>query len=65
MVAIDGAAWLVLGGAGLAWSHGGYTTRRPLPSGAVPVLTPPSTVAVLAAGWRPAPHPSAHTLAAA
>jgi hypothetical protein len=63
MVAIDGAAWLVLGGSILAWSHGGYTSRRSLPSGLIDVLTPPSTVKVLAAGWSLLLHPSAHDLA--
>jgi hypothetical protein len=59
MVALDGAPWLVLDGALLAWSHGGYTGRRALPAGPVQVLTPPSSVAVLATGWRPRLHPSA------
>lgn len=47
-------AWLVLGGEVLGWGPGGYGPRRPRPSGmAVPVLTPPSLLAVLAAGWQP------------
>jgi hypothetical protein len=65
MVALDGAPWLVLDGALLAWSHGGYTAGRALPAAPVPVLTPPSSVAVLAAGWRPRLHPSAAVLAGA
>jgi hypothetical protein len=63
MVALRGAAWLVLGGSVLAWSHAGYTSCRPRPSGAVDVITPPSTVAVLACGWTPHLHPSAYALA--
>jgi hypothetical protein len=59
MVALEGAAWLVVDGALRAWSHGGYGERRELPDGAVEVLTPPSSVAVLARGWRPVLHPSA------
>ena len=48
----DGVPRLVLGRELLAWSPGGYRDRRPRPtSGTVVVLTPPSLVAVLAAGW--------------
>jgi hypothetical protein len=44
----------VLGGEMLGWGPGGYGQRRPRPSGiSVPVLTPPSLLAVLAAGWQP------------
>lgn len=60
MVAIDGKAWLVLGGSVLAWSHAGYTTRLPLRPGIVEVLTPPSIVRILTLGWPPHLHPSAH-----
>jgi hypothetical protein len=63
MVALEGAAWLVLGGAILAWSHGGYTGRRARPTGAVDVITPPSITKVLSAGWDPRLHPSARALA--
>jgi hypothetical protein len=46
--------WLVLGGEVLGWRPGGYGPRRPRPLGmSVPVLTPPSLLAVLAAGWQP------------
>jgi len=59
-VAIDGAAWLVLGDELLAWSGEGYTRRLPRPArGHVEVLTPRSIVAILSAGYRPAIHPSA------
>jgi hypothetical protein len=43
---------LVLDGRLLTWTAGGYV--RPAPSGGrVEVITPPSLVAVLAAGWEP------------
>ncbi len=48
----DGEPCLVLGDGLLAWSPAGYRERRPRPrAGTVVVLTPPSLVAVLAAGW--------------
>jgi hypothetical protein len=53
MVRLDGRAWLVSGGALLAWTHAGYTDARCIPAGPVTVLTPPSTVAAMRAGWRP------------
>jgi hypothetical protein len=59
MVALDRAAWLVVDGGLRAWSHGGYGERRALPDGAVEVLTPPSSVAVLEQRWHPVLHPSA------
>ena len=59
MVALDGAAWLVLGRDILAWSHAGYTSRRSRPSGVVDVITPPSIAKVLSGGWTPRLHPSA------
>ena len=59
MVALEGAAWLVVGESLLAWSHAGYTGRRSRPSGAVAVITPPTIARVLAAGWMPQLHPSA------
>ncbi len=59
-VAIDGAAWLALGRELLAWSAHGYTERRARPRhGDVDVLTPRSTVAIIAAGYSPELHPSA------
>jgi hypothetical protein len=60
MVELDGEPWLVRGEELLAWGPGGYGDRRPRSSyGEVTVLTPPSTVAVIAAGYRPDLHPSA------
>jgi hypothetical protein len=59
-VALDGSAWLVWGGELLAWSDAGHGARRARPaSGQIDVLTPPSIVAVLTAGYRPGVHPTA------
>jgi hypothetical protein len=59
----DGIPFLVLGAQLLRWTPGGYTARiaRPRRQQAV-LLTPPSLVAVLHAGWAPLVpllHPSA------
>jgi hypothetical protein len=49
----DGAPWLVLGDALRRWSPGGYDARVDRPAGERAVLvTPPSLVAVLRAGWQ-------------
>ena len=62
-VALDGRALLVLGDALLPWSPSGYAERLARPrSGTAEVLTPPSLVRALAAGWQsslPLLHPSA------
>ena len=50
-VALDGEPWLVLGSALLRWTPGGYTERRPRFAGRADVITPPTSLAVLAAGW--------------
>ncbi len=53
-------AWLVRGGQLLKWSPGGYGERRPRPAQlGVALLTPPSTVAAIRAGYLPAIHASA------
>jgi hypothetical protein len=53
-------AYLVRGGHLLAWSPGGYRERRRRPKREeVRVLTPPSTVRAIRAGYAPAIHPSA------
>ncbi|MDQ6674830.1 MAG: hypothetical protein M3069_29510 [Chloroflexota bacterium] len=59
-VVLDERALLVRGDELLAWSADGYLQRvaRP-PSGDVTVLTPPSIVGVLRAGYEPHVHPSA------
>jgi len=59
MVSLDGRAWLVTADGLRAWTHGGYTDHRARPRGPITVLTPPSTVAAMCAGWRPETHPSA------
>ena len=62
---VDGdAAFLVLGERLLRWTPAGYVDARPRPRGTAVVLTPPSLVAVLAAGWEgavPLLHPSARS----
>lgn len=58
MVAAGGAAYLVAGGRTLRWSPAGYRAEA-APAGIDGLLTPPSTVAALAAGYRPVLHPSA------
>ena len=56
-----GEPWLVLGDAVLRWTPGGYTERAPRPAGRATVITAPSLVEVLKAGWEgavPLLHPS-------
>jgi hypothetical protein len=59
----DGAPWLVLRAELRRWTPAGYTERAPRPAGARALLiTPPSLVAILRAGWQgavPLLHPSA------
>jgi len=57
-ILIDDQPWLVHGTALLRWTPAGYDQRRAFPPYPVPVLTPPSTIATLAAGYRPQTHPS-------
>ena len=60
-VLLEGAPYLVLGGALLWWTPGGYTERRPRPRGRVDVITPPTNLRVLGSGWAgslPLLHPS-------
>jgi hypothetical protein len=58
-VTLDGAAWLLRGGRMLRWTHAGYAESRAIDGGAVDVLTPRSTAAVIAAGYAPGVHASA------
>jgi len=59
----DGVPKLVRGPSLCTWSTAGYSARSPRPaSGAAVVITPPSLLAVLSAGWAgtvPLLHPSA------
>ncbi len=62
-IALDGAAFAVHGDALLCWTPEGYEARVPRPRGStVDVLTPPSILKVLDAGYRPHWHPSAARL---
>jgi hypothetical protein len=56
----DDAPWLVLGAGLWRWTPGGYVDPRRRPAHTqVWVLTPPSIVAAMRAGYRPGIHPSA------
>jgi hypothetical protein len=60
MVRHGGTLGLVAGGRLLPWSFAGYLAPVPLPPRArTELLTPPATVATIAAGYRPLVHPSA------
>lgn len=50
-VAIDSRPFLVRGAEIVEWTTAGYAARRRRPSGELSVITPPSTVAVLRAGY--------------
>lgn len=59
-VQLEGAAWLLWQGRLHRWTHAGYDDTRALMEGQdLTVLTPPATVRVLRAGYRPQVHPSA------
>ena len=60
VVDAEGGAQLVVGDGLLAFSFDGWGAATPRPSGgAATVLTPPTSVAALAHGYRPLLHPSA------
>jgi hypothetical protein len=62
----DDGPYLVAGNSLSRWTPAGYEPPRPRPRGRATVLTPPSLVAVLRAGWQPIVpllHPSARTRA--
>ena len=60
MVAIDGEAFAIRGEHLRRWTPEGYTDWKARPRGAqIDVLTPPSIVKVLEAGYAPRWHPSA------
>ena len=57
-----GEPWLVLGGELRRWTSAGYAERRPRGGGEAILITPPTLVEVLRAGWLgsvPLLHPSA------
>ena len=61
-VLFDDEPWLLLGGVVRRWTAGGYADTRPRPQGRAALVTPPTLVDVLGAGWAPAVpllHPSA------
>jgi hypothetical protein len=61
-VARDGSSYAVRGSHLLRWSENGYVEKITRPRGNANVLTPPSIVGVLAAGYQPQWHPSADSL---
>jgi len=66
-VLLDGEPWLVVGGRLRRWTPAGYADERSLEPAAL--ITPPTLVEVLRAGWRsdavPLLHPSAERQVAA
>jgi hypothetical protein len=58
-IVVDGSPFALRGKTMLRWSETGYSEAKSRPAGLVNVLTPPSIVAVLSAGYRPQWHPSA------
>src|SRR5664279_2247150 len=58
MLALDGASYLIAQGRALLWSPAGYRHAQSVLAGAM-LLTPPSTLRALNAGYRPVLHPSA------
>jgi hypothetical protein len=62
-VALEEGAWAVRGNQLLRWTPTGYDTTKRRPRGTmVDVLTPPTIVGALAAGYRPRWHPSADAI---
>jgi hypothetical protein len=59
MFALGDAAFGLRGGAALPWTPRGYGRATPLPRGDVRVLTPPTTVTALRAGYAPLWHSTA------
>jgi hypothetical protein len=60
MVRHDGSPGLLSGGRFLPWSFAGYGDPAALaPDAPVELLTPPASVAVIAASYRPMLHPTA------
>jgi hypothetical protein len=60
MIRAGGEPGLLIGGRVRPWSFHGYGAPAPAdPAGPAEVLTPPSIVAAITAGYRPLVHPSA------
>jgi hypothetical protein len=60
MIRVDGITGLLIDGRLRPWSFQGYGPPVPVRvSGVIEVLTPPSIVSAIAAGYRPLVHPSA------
>lgn len=60
-VVLEDEPWIVVGSELLRWTPGGYSEQRPRFRDRVEVVTPPTSVHVLASGWRgslPLIHPS-------
>lgn len=57
MIAAGGKVYVIVSGRPLLWTWEGYRAAEPLPA-VDGLVTPPSTVAALAAGYRVALHPS-------
>jgi hypothetical protein len=58
MVALDDESYLIVQGRALLWSPAGYRQAQNALAAAM-LLTPPSTLRALSAGYRPVLHPSA------
>jgi hypothetical protein len=59
-VLVEDEPWLVLGAELLRWTPSGYTDRRARGRGRAAVVTPPTLVGVLRAGWASAAVPLLH-----
>jgi hypothetical protein len=51
-VALEGEPWLVHGPELLRWTPGGYSELRPRFNAHVDLITPPTSIRVLASGWN-------------
>ena len=58
MVQRESEIYLIAQGRALSWSPAGYRSAQTAPQAAM-LLTPPSTLRALSAGYRPLLHPSA------
>ncbi len=56
---LNGAPYVIVGMDAIEWTRDGYRARRPRPDGHVHAITPPSTLAVLRAGYPVQIDPSA------